>query len=170
MLYFAVSEPTLVVWTASSTKVLSEGVRVMPVTTPAVTTALRFGLSFAVATAASVCIPFVLTSIIINATGDREKGMGFGIPVGIMLGWFVFPLIAWRPFRFVHLLALPVVLLLVAGGLALLPNHWLISEERDRYGLYTLIINVMLCALVGYGALTWIRNILLLRAGVGVPQ
>jgi hypothetical protein len=140
----------------------------MPATTSIVTTARQFGLAFAIATAASVCIPFVLTSIIINATGVREKGMGFGIPIGIMLGWLIFPVIAWKPFRFVHLLALPVVLLLVAAALALLPDHWLIGEERDRYGLYTLIVNVMLCALVGYGALTWIRNILLLRAGTGV--
>ena len=136
----------------------------MPATTSVITTTRQFGLAFAIAAAASACIPFVLTSIIISATGIREKGMGIGIPVGILLGWFIFPFIAWRPFRFVHLLALPGVLLLVVACLALLPDHWVMNEERDRYGLYTLIANVMLCALVGYGAMMWIRNILLLRA------
>ena len=139
----------------------------MPATTSIVTTARQFGLAFAIAAAASVCIPFVLTPIIINVSGRREMGMGFGIPVGILLGWFIFPFIAWRPFRFVHLLALPVVLVLVIAVLAVLPDHWLMSEERDRYGLYTLIANVMLCALVGYGAMTWIRNIMAARSGTG---
>lgn len=63
-----------------------------------------------------------------------------------------------RPVRFVHLLALPVVVLLVAAGLTLLPDHWLIGDERDRYGLFTLISNVMLCALVGYGGISWFRS------------
>ena len=136
----------------------------LPVSTSIVTTARQFGLSFAIAAAASVVIPFVLTSIIITATGNREKGMGFGIPVGILLGWLIFPMIAWKPFRFVHLLALLVVLVLVAAALTLLPDHWLIGEERDRYGLYTLLMNVMLAALVGFGAVTLIRNIMV-RAG-----
>jgi hypothetical protein len=140
----------------------------MPATTSVITTARQFGLAFGIALVASVCIPLVLMSIINYATGNGEKGMGFGLPVGILLGWFIFPFIAWRPFRFVHLLALPGVLLLVVACLALLPDHWVMSEERDRYGLFTLIANVMLCALVGYGAMTWIRNILLLRAGPGV--
>ena len=61
----------------------------------------------------------------------------------------------------------PVVLLLVMAVLAFLPDHWLVGEERDRYGLYTLIANVMLCALVGYGAMTWIRNIVVVRSGTG---
>jgi hypothetical protein len=64
----------------------------------------------------------------------------------------------------VHLLALLVVLVLVAAALTLLPDHWLIGEERDRYGLYTLLMNVMLAALVGFGAVTLIRNIMV-RAG-----
>ena len=139
----------------------------MPAATSIVTTARQFGLAFAIAAAASVCIPFVLTPIIINATGRREAGMGLGIPVGMLLGWFIFPFIAWRPFRFVHLLALPVVLFLVMAVLAFLPEHWLVGEERDRYGLYTLFANVMLCALVGYGAMTWIRNIMVVRSGTG---
>jgi hypothetical protein len=131
----------------------------MPATMSVMTTARQFAMAFAFAAAASVCIPFALTSIIINATGRREMGMGFGIPVGILLGWSIFPFIAWRPFHLAHLLALPVVLLVVIAGITILPDHWLIREERDRYGLYTLIVNAMLCALVAYGALTWARNI-----------
>lgn len=65
----------------------------------------------------------------------------------------------------VHLLALPLAVLFVVAGFTVLPAHWLTSREGDRNGLSGGIINVVLCALAGYGVLTWVRNISL-RSGV----
>lgn len=136
----------------------------MPVTTPAVTTTWRFGMAFGMAAVASAGLPYAVTPIIIAATGRREAGMAIGVPAGIMLGWLLFPFLAWRPVRAIHLLALPLAVLFVVAGFTLLPQHWLTSRESDRNGLQGTILNVTLCALAGYGALTWVRN-LSLRAG-----
>ena len=130
----------------------------MSVTTPVVTTAWQFGMAFGIAAVTSACLPFVITPIVIAATGRREAGMAVGVPVGIMLGWLIFPFIAWRPVRAVHLLALPLAVLFVVAGFTVLPEHWVTSRESDRNGLFGGIINVALCALAGYGVLTWARN------------
>jgi len=133
---------------------------------PPVTSAGQFGIAFAIAAVASMCLPFVITPMLIAVTGRREAGMAIGVPIGILLGWLVFPWIAWRPFRAVHLLAVPLVVGFVLAGFTLLPEHWLTSREGDRNGVYGAMINVALVALVGYGALTWARN-MLARAGRG---
>jgi hypothetical protein len=121
----------------------------------------RFGFAFALAALASVCVPFVVTPIIINATGVREAGMAMGVPLGIIVGWFIFPFVAWRPFRAVHLLALPIGALAALAGLIVLPEHWLTSHDGDRNGIYGAMINMALGSLVLYGGLTWSRNMLL---------
>jgi hypothetical protein len=125
------------------------------------TSLLRFGSAFALAALASVCLPFVVTPIIINATGVREAGMAMGVPLGIIVGWFIFPFVAWRPFRAVHLLALPIGALAALAGLIVLPEHWLTSHDGDRNGIYGAMINMALGSLVLYGGLTWSRNMLL---------
>lgn len=129
----------------------------------------RFSAAFALAALASVCVPFVVTPIIIMATGKRLAGMGIGVPLGIMVGWFIFPFVAWRPFRAVHLLAPPIVGLAAFAGLMVLPEHWLTSRHGDMYGIFGAMINFALCALAAYGGLTWSRNILL-RAGTDCSQ
>ena len=135
-------------------------------TASAATSAWQFAMAFMLSAVASAILPFLITPVVIAATGRREAGMALGVPMGLMLGWLLFPLIAWRPLRAVHLLALPFVAMLVVAAVALLPEHWLTSREGDMYGVYGAILNVMLGALVGYGALTWIRNIVV-RAGAG---
>jgi hypothetical protein len=136
---------------------------------PAKTSLGRFGAAFAIAAAASVCLPFLVTPIIIMATGVREQGMAIGVSLGIMVGWFIFPFVAWRPFRAVHLLALPIVALAAFAGLTILPEHWLTSPDGDRNGIFGAMINYGLCVLAVYGGLTWSRNILL-RAGSDSSQ
>lgn len=118
----------------------------------------RFGAAFALAAVASVCVPFVVTPIMINATGGREAGMAIGVPLGIMVGWFIFPFVAWRPFRAVHLLAPPIVGLVAFAGLTVLPEHWLTSHDGDRNGVFAAMINFALCSLAMYAGLTWLRN------------
>ena len=132
----------------------------MDVSPSPVTSAGRFGMAFAIAAVASAILPFVITPVFIAATGRREAGMAAGVPIGILLGWLIFPWIAWRPFRAAHLLAIPLVVGLVVAGFTLLPEHWLTTREGDRNGVYGALMNVALCALAGYGVLTWIRNAL----------
>lgn len=135
----------------------------LPATGPAVTSLWRFGAAFALAAVASVCIPFVITPIIIMETGNRALGMGIGVPIGIMVAWFIFPFVAWRPFRAVHLLAPPIVSVAAFAGLAVLPEHWLTRPQGDMYGIFGGMINYALCALAAYAVLTWSRNMLLRR-------
>jgi hypothetical protein len=133
----------------------------LPAAGPTVTSLRRFGFAFALAALASVCVPFVVTPIIINATGGREAGMAMGVPLGIIVGWFIFPFVAWRPFRALHLLALPIGALAALAGAIVLPEHWLTSHDGDRNGIYGAMINMALGSLVLYGGLTWSRNMLL---------
>jgi hypothetical protein len=91
----------------------------------------RFGAAFALAAVASVCVPFVVTPIIIMATGERLAGMAMGVPLGIMAGWCIFPFVAWRPFRAVHLLALPIVGLAAFAGLTWLRNRRLSISDPN---------------------------------------
>ena len=130
----------------------------MSATTPQVTTRLRFGIALAVSAIASSYLPFLITPFIITLTGNREAGMAMGVPIGIMVGWLAFPLIAWRPIRATQLLNLPIVVLLVFVGFTILPEHWILDREADRNGLVGAIVNVMLCAIAVYGMLTWVRN------------
>ncbi len=125
---------------------------------PPVTSAGQFGIAFAIAAIASAILPFAITPMLVAATGQREAGMAIGVPAGIMLGWLLFPFLAWRPVRAAHLVALPFVILFVMAGFTLLPEHWLTSREGDRYGIYGAMLNVALVALVGYAVLTWLRN------------
>jgi hypothetical protein len=141
-----------------------DGVPPLPAAGPDTTSLRRFGAAFALASIASVAVPFVITPIIIMATGERLAGMGIGVPLGIIVGWLIFPFVAWRPFRAVHLLALPIVGVAAVAGLMVLPEHWLTSDSRDDYGIFGAMINYGLCALAGYGGLTWLRN-KLLRGG-----
>lgn len=137
-----------------------------PAAPPVRTSLGRFGAAFTTAAVASVCLPFAITPILITWTGQRELGMVIGVFVGMMAGWCLFPFIAWRPFRAVHLLALPLVAVIAAAGVAVLPEHWLTSVEGDRNGMFGAMINVAICALIGYGGLTWWRNSRV-RAGAG---
>ena len=141
----------------------------MSATTPQVTTRLRFGIALAVSAIASSYLPFLSTPFIITLTGNREAGMAMGVPIGIMVGWLAFPLIAWRPIRATQLLNLPIVVLLVFAGFTILPEHWILDREADRNGLAGAILNVMLCALVAYGGLTWIRN-RVMATGAGISR
>ena len=141
----------------------------MSAATPHMTTTLRFGIAFAVAASASSYFPFVITPFIITLTGSREAGMATGVPIGIMVGWLAFPLIAWRPIRVTQLLNLPIVVLLTFVGFTILPDHWILDREADRNGLAGAILNVMLCALVAYGGLTWIRN-RVMATGAGISR
>lgn len=136
--------------------------RAMPAS--AATSARQFVVAFVISAATSAILPFLITPVIISASGHREAGMALGVPTGLVLAWLLFPLIAWRPLRALHLLALPFVAALVVAALAFLPEHWLTSREGDMYGVHGATCNVMISALVGYGALTWIRNSVV-RAG-----
>lgn len=136
---------------------------------PAKTSLGRFSAAFAIAAVASVCIPLLAIPIIIGATGKREAGIGIGVSIGIMAGWFIFPLVAWRPFRAVQLLALPMGFLAALAGFTILPEHWLTGSNGDRFGMSGALINYVLCVLAVYGGLTWLRN-RRLHASTDSPQ
>ena len=146
-----------------------DGVLPIPAAGPAKTSLGRFGAAFAIAAVASVCIPLFVIPIIIMATGKREAGIGIGVSLGVMAGWFIFPFVAWRPFRAVQLLALPFGFLAAFAGFTILPEHWLTGPDGDRFGMSGALINYVLCVLAVYGGLTWLRN-RRLHAGTDSPQ
>lgn len=144
------------------------GVQPLPAARPAKTTLRRFGAAIALAAVASVSLPFLITPILIMATGVRLQGMAIGVPLGLMVGWSIFPFVAWKPFRPLQLLALPIVAVAALAGLTILPEHWLTSPDGDRYGIFGAMINFAVCVLAVYGGLTWSRNVLL-RADTDSP-
>ena len=52
----------------------------------------RFGVAFVISAAASAILPFLVTPVVIAATGRREAGMALGVPIGLIVGWLLFPL------------------------------------------------------------------------------
>lgn len=84
-----------------------------------------------------------------------------------MLGWCLFPVIAWRPFRAAYMLAVIGISAGAVAALALLPEDW-VTTPRDDYGIYAAMISYGLIALAAYGILTWFRNLLLSRLN-GAP-
>jgi hypothetical protein len=136
------------------------------------TSLTRFSASFVVAALASVVLPFLITPLVIMASGERLAGMGIGVLLGITLGWCLFPVMAWRPFRAAHVLAVIAISAVAFAALVLLPQDW-VTTPRDDYGIYAAMISFGLTALAAYGTLTWLRNLLLSRlngAPLDVPQ
>jgi hypothetical protein len=116
---------------------------------------------------ASIVVPFLITPFTIMAAGERLAGMGIGVILGIILGWCLFPIIAWRPFRAAHVLAVIGVSAVALAALVFLPEDW-VTTPRDDYGIYAAMISYGLIAMAAYGILTWCRNLLLFRLN-GAP-
>jgi hypothetical protein len=126
------------------------------------TSLIRFSVSLVAAALASIVVPFLITPFSIIATGERLAGMGMGVIAGIILGWCLFPVIAWRPFRAAHLLAVFGVSAVAFTALLFLPENW-VTTPHDDYGIYAAMISYGLIAIAAYGILTWCRNLLLFR-------